>query len=82
MRKRKKAYLAAVFIIVLAAVFFRFFRTDARKEAAYDFPAESFLASDIESGTEEINVDIFQYRSEGADIAETEIIRLMRQHGS
>nr|WP_302111077.1 extracellular solute-binding protein [uncultured Acetatifactor sp.] len=73
MRKRKKAYLAAVFIIVLAAVFFRFFRTDERKEAAYDFPAESFLASDIESGTEEINVDIFQYRSEGADIAETEI---------
>lgn len=73
MRKRKKAYLAAVLIILLAVVFYRFFRTDERKEVTYDFPEESFLASDVESGAEEINVDIFQYRSEGADITETEI---------
>lgn len=73
MRKSKKAYLAAVFIVLLAVVFFRFLHTDEMKVVDYEFPSESFLDSDIESGTEEINVDIFQYRSEGADISKTEI---------
>ena len=73
MRKRKKAYLAAVLIVILVAVFFWFSRTDEVKEVTYDFPVESFLASDVESGSGEIDVDIFQYRSEGADISETDI---------
>jgi len=73
MRKRIITCLASVIIIILLFMLLIFPRSTQPEGVIYNFANHSFLNSALKSGTQEIEVDIFDYVAKDADISEIEI---------